>query len=162
MFSLLFKNRHVDSSSLLESSLYDESRFYRAFVKDLKNARNEVIIESPYLTRKRAKDFTPVLRKLLKRGVVVHVHTRNPNHHDENLRAQGWASFYHLKSLGVKVKLHNNLPHRKVAIIDGLVLWEGSLNILSQCNSREIMRRTESEALCTQMVKFTGIKKRLW
>ena len=34
--------------------------------------------------------------------------------------------------------------HQKVAIIDDRICWEGSLNILSFANSRELMRRFES------------------
>lgn len=48
---------------------------------------------------------------------------------------------------------------RKIAVIDGRILWEGSLNILSQGNSREVMRRIESEELTKQMVRFLGLHR---
>ncbi len=38
--------------------------------------------------------------------------------------------------------------------LDRNVLWEGSLNILSQTYSREIMRRIESEQLTLEMFNF--------
>jgi hypothetical protein len=63
------------------------------------------------------------------------------------------------KAAGIKIKLFTDMRHRKLAIVDGLILWEGSLNILSQNNSREIMRRTQSQELCSQMAKYTGLKK---
>lgn len=50
------------------------------------------------------------------------------------------------------------MRHRKLAIIDGCILWDGSLNILSQAHSKEIMRRPNSAILCKQMASFT----RLW
>ena len=54
------------------------------------------------------------------------------------------------------------MRHRKLAIIDGQILWEGSLNILSQVLSREIMRRTNSIELAHQMIQFTKINNRFW
>ncbi|HPF30831.1 MAG TPA: hypothetical protein PLO25_00775 [Candidatus Saccharibacteria bacterium] len=48
--------------------------------------------------------------------------------------------------------------HRKLVIIDG-ILWEGSLNILSQNDSCELMRRMQPEELVKEMLRFTGLKK---
>lgn len=39
------------------------------------------------------------------------------------------------------------------------VLWEGSLNILSQHDSCEVMRRIHSERLANEMIKFIGINR---
>ncbi len=161
MFSFI-RNRSVNSSGLMRSSLYDEKRFYDAFKKDIKRAKKEIIIESPYMTCRRTNELMPVFSKLMKKGVKIRINTRFPGHHDELLRIQAWMAYKKLKSLGIKVSLCNDLRHRKLAIIDGSTLWEGSLNILSQSNSREIMRRTESEELCRQMIRYTALKRWYW
>jgi hypothetical protein len=57
-------------------------------------------------------------------------------------------------SLGVKVALCEGGHHRKLAIIDRRITWEGSLNILSHCRSREFMRRIESRRLAEELFKF--------
>jgi hypothetical protein len=44
--------------------------------------------------------------------------------------------------------------HRKLAILDKKILWEGSLNILSQIYSREIMRRIDNQDLTLEMFNF--------
>jgi phosphatidylserine/phosphatidylglycerophosphate/cardiolipin synthase-like enzyme len=160
MFSL-FAHR-TNPNGLLTSKLYDEKRFYVAFTHDIKKARHEVIIESPYLTCRRASELLPTFERLIRRGVSVRINTRNPNHHDQYLRHQAWQVVYKLRSSGVKVKLYNDYRHRKVAVLDRQILWEGSLNILSQNNSREVMRRTHSEELCRQMIKFTGLNRWYW
>ncbi|HUD07262.1 MAG TPA: phospholipase D-like domain-containing protein [Candidatus Saccharimonadales bacterium] len=158
----LLNFRKVNASVLLKSKLYDETHFYDAFTKDLKHAKQEVIIESPYLTCKRANELAPVFRKLIRKGVRVHVNTRNPNHHDKYLRIQAWIALKKLKDSGVKVRLYNDMRHRKLAILDNTILWEGSLNVLSQNNSREVMRRTESKELCRQMISFAKLKRWYW
>lgn len=158
----IFRKKTVQGSGLLQSKLYDEATFYSAFMGDLRNAKNSVIIESPYLTEKRALQFTKLLKKLKKRGVKVRINTRNPHHHDKVLEIQAWRAMKVFRQYGVKVCLYNDMRHRKLAIIDGHILWDGSLNILSQARSKEIMRRTDSTVLCQQMASFTRLWNRYW
>ncbi len=157
----MFKLRKVDSSPLLSSKLYDERSFYTAFSKDFKQARHEVIIESPYITKRRSSELAPLCKKLSERGVNVKILTRNPDHHDSNLRAQAWIGIKILRDAGVRVFSCDDLRHRKIAVIDDEILWEGSLNMLSHSNSRELMRRTQSKELCEQIFKFTSVKRDL-
>ena len=71
-----------------------------------------------------------------------------------------WATYAiaELQEIGVKV-LFTSGHHRKLAIIDDLVLFEGSLNILSQSDSCEIMRRIEDKVSVLQMLRFIGLEK---
>jgi len=160
MFNLF--RRRTNPAAILTSKLYDESRFYAALTNDLRRAKREVVIESPYLTCKRTNELLPVLAKLVRQGVKVRINTRNHNHHEEYMRIQAWMALKQLRAAGIKVRTCDDYRHRKLAIIDGAVLWEGSLNILSQNNSREIMRRTQSEELCRQMIQFTGLNRWAW
>ena len=154
----LLRHYKASPASLLSSSLYDEQTFYKAFIKDLKYCQEEIIIESPFMTARRVNMLLPVVKKLVKHGVRVTINTRHPKYHDKSLIAQAWVAMESLKSIGVSVRLFNDLRHRKVAVIDNRILWEGSLNILSQHNSREIMRRIESEELIKQVVRFLQLK----
>jgi len=144
-------------AELLDSILYDEDSFYKAFSKDLKHALRNVVIESPYLTVRRTETLLPLFDKLTRYGVRVRIDTRHPSHHDKAMCEQAWQAVDKLRTVGVAVKFYDDRRHRKVAIIDGIVLWEGSLNIMSQSNSREVMRRIQSPALAHQMAKFCGI-----
>lgn len=49
--------------------------------------------------------------------------------------------------------------HRKIAVIDNEVLREGSLNMLSQWDSCEVMRRTESTLLSMLVLRFLGFRE---
>ncbi len=157
---LLFSKSRSDD--LLKSALHTESTFYSSFQRDLKHADREVIIESPFIACKRTESLLPLFKRLTRRGVSVRINTRNPRHHEQELRIQAWQSIKKLRQVGVKVKFYDDMRHRKLAIIDGRILWEGSLNILSQVLSREIMRRTNSIELAHQMIQFTKINNRFW
>jgi phosphatidylserine/phosphatidylglycerophosphate/cardiolipin synthase-like enzyme len=142
-------------NNLLSSSLYDNTTFYKSFVKDLKDTQRSVLIESPFITTKRMSNLLPIFRTLRQQGVRMVVNTRNPEEHGADYQQQ---ALLEMQELDITV-LYTVKHHRKLAIIDGEILWEGSLNILSQNDSCEIMRRTESEALSRQMAGFVEADK---
>jgi len=141
------------------SSLFDESTFYQEFVNDLLNSTKEVIIESPYITTERMRMLKPVFERLISRGIKIYVMTRDPKEHSENLEVQSEEEIHYFEVLGVQVLLCAGNHHRKLAILDRKILWEGSLNILSQNKSREIMRRIENKRLTVEMFDFLKLEK---
>ena len=138
--------------------MYDEQSFYRAFQKDLYSARRNVIIESPFIALRRIEELLPVITKLRRKGVSVTVNTRNPIEHEEEYEMQALVAIEKLQGLGVKV-LYTVKHHRKLAIIDGTVTWNGSLNILSQHDSCEIMWRVASKGIADQLLGFIKLTK---
>ncbi|MGZ6005116.1 MAG: phospholipase D-like domain-containing protein, partial [Candidatus Saccharimonadales bacterium] len=139
-----------------DSSIFDENSFYKSFTKDLSKCRSEVIIESPFMTSRRVSQLLPTLVKLKKKRVKIIVNTRNPEEHDKFMCAEARKSLALLLDSGIQVIFCESL-HRKTAILDRNILWEGSLNVLSQNDSLEVMRRTESNKLAWQMVRFIGL-----
>ena len=138
-----------------ETKLYNEKTFYKQFIEDLVRADREIIIESPFITTSRMDLLYPVFERLLARHIVVYLITRDPVDHDnEFMRDQSTNEILQCKELGVNISLLKGHHHRKLAIIDRKILWEGSLNILSFSNSREIMRRIEGEKHVREMQKF--------
>lgn len=159
MFSLF--NRPVAPVDLLNSKLYDQDSFYPAFLKDLASCHSEVIIECPFITSRRLKTLLPTLEKLKARKVRIAINTRDPRTHDEDYRQEdAHEAISKLQHMGVQV-LYTGNHHRKIAILDRNILYEGSLNILSQNDSCEMMRRIESIQLAWQMVRFIGIDRLL-
>ncbi len=145
-------------TDLFTSCLYDNTSFYPAFQKDLQRAQRSILIESPFITLRRMEALLPVLSRLSERGIRTVVNTKNPNEHDMEYKLQALETIYLLQEMEVKV-LYTVKHHRKLAIIDDEILWEGSLNILSQNDSCEIMRRTVSQQVASEMVRFIGARR---
>lgn len=139
---------------MINSTLFDESTFYPEFTRGLLCASSEVVIESPFITTKRMKTLYPVFDQLIQKNVKVYIFTRDPREHSDSYETQSEREIQRFEELGVQVFLCTGNHHRKLALIDRKVLWEGSLNILSQIKSREIMRRIEDEAAARQMFDF--------
>ncbi|OGK20001.1 hypothetical protein A2866_06345 [Candidatus Roizmanbacteria bacterium RIFCSPHIGHO2_01_FULL_39_8] len=144
---------------MINSSLYDEKTFYQTFSRDLEDYQNEVIIESPYITSERMRTFDHIFQKLLQKGVKIYIFTRDPKEHDDFMEPQSEEIIKWCETVGIQVLLCIGNHHRKLAILDRKVLWEGSLNILSQSHSREIMRRIEDRSATMEMFGFLKLYK---
>jgi phosphatidylserine/phosphatidylglycerophosphate/cardiolipin synthase-like enzyme len=144
------------SPDLLKSELYDDKTFYPAFLKDLTNCGSELIIECPFITRRRLQYLLPTLKMLKDRKVRIVINTKDPHELDEDRRDDAYRTVASLQHKGIQV-IYAHGHHRKLAIIDRSILYEGSLNILSQNRSTEIMRRTESVQLAWQMARFVQV-----
>lgn len=153
----MFK-RHRLRVRLESSDLFDESGFYPAFQSDIRNAHKSVLIESPFLTVRRTQLLLNDFKRLTAKGVEVRVQTRLPEHQTTRMEAEARAAIQILRSVNVRVFICSDMRHRKLAIVDDTILWEGSLNILSQSNSCELMRRTFSERQCHDIIKLTRLK----
>lgn len=140
--------------NLITSKLFDEKTFYKAFIRDLSKAKREVIIESPYITRRRMNILWPIFDRIHLKEVKIYVITRDPREHDGDMKNQSESEITNFEACGVQTLICAGNHHRKLAIIDRKILWEGSLNILSQSNSREIMRRIQGVRSAEEMFNF--------
>lgn len=143
---------------LLNSRLLDQDNFYATFEKDLAKATREVIIESPFISSRRLNHLLPTLRQLAYRRVHIVINTKPVEEQDPEYVGQTEECLRRLQEIGAEILITGG-HHRKFAIIDRQILYEGSLNILSQSDSCEIMRRIHSSQASLQMIDFIGIDK---
>lgn len=155
MFGL---SNYNETDSLLTSKLLDQRTFYGVFIQDLRRAQREVIIESPFLSLKRIATLLPTLQMLRRHKVKIIVNTKPIDEQELEYRQQAELCVTALQEVGIEV-LYTGGHHRKLAIIDKQILYEGSLNILSQNDSCEVMRRIESRELADHMIDFIGVDK---
>ena len=155
---MISKGKVIDASELLsEESLeilrdlpestggsiawYTGDGFYSAFQKDLKKSKNKVMIASPFTMPDATAKWEPILRDLVAKDVEITILTKpaseKKNSEDSNLIHKNLSTF---------VKEVREIPkmHEKLAVLDGKVVWLGSLNILSHYKASEIMVRIES------------------
>ena len=142
------------------SKLFDQTDFYGQFIKDLRDSKSEVIIESPFISASRMEFLYPTFKFLIGRNIPIHIITRDPRDYDnEFMRDQATNEILQSKELGINPIMLSGYHHRKIAIIDRKILWEGSLNILSFNKSKEIMRRIDDKSTTQEMFDFLKIKK---
>ncbi len=100
-----FRPKHRNSQDALESILYNEETFYHRFTKDLLDAKEEVVIESPFITSGRLHTLKPIFEELVSKGINVFVVTKHPGENDEDMNLQSEAGIRYFELLGVQVLL---------------------------------------------------------
>ncbi|MEI6498466.1 MAG: phospholipase D-like domain-containing protein [bacterium] len=143
------------------NNLFNEKNFYRSFINDMLSAKKEVIIYSPFVSKFRTDFLKSTINKLRHRNIEVFIFTRPINEYESLFQPQIECALKHYEEQGVNIFYLKGSIHEKLAIIDREILWEGSLNILSQRASREMMRRNESENSAMQVIHYLGLDKNL-
>lgn len=87
------------------SQLHDEKTFYRAFLRDLEDAKEEVYIESPFITNGRMQTLRSIFEKLMQREVKVYILTRFPDDRDEFMETQVENEIQYFEEIGIQVFL---------------------------------------------------------
>jgi len=158
------RQNEIDAKKLQEMKkldLYNEKTFYRAFVRDMLGAKKEIVIYCPFISRFRSDFFKDTLLKLRHRNVAVFIFTRPLEEHEYMARSEISSALKNYEEYGACIIYLPGYIHQKAAIIDRTVLWEGSLNILSQRESHEMMHRTVDEDFAKQIMLHLGLNKKL-
>ncbi|ROR32575.1 AAA domain-containing protein [Inmirania thermothiophila] len=135
------------------AGVFTEGTFYPAFARDLERATKSIVILSPFATGPGTARWAEALRAAVARGVRVRVVTRPAEEFGVGGTAEVSEVVRGLREIGVTVDLRARM-HEKVAILDGRILWHGSLNILSHRDTSESMLRLKSPAACRQLGRF--------
>jgi phosphatidylserine/phosphatidylglycerophosphate/cardiolipin synthase-like enzyme len=133
--------RDLPESASGSIAWYTGDGFYAAFQRDLKKSKSKVTISSPFTMPDATAKWEPILRDLVAKEVEITIITK-PAAEKKN---SGDSILIH-KNLASFVKEVREVPkmHEKLAVLDGRVVWLGSLNILSHYKASEIMVRIES------------------
>ncbi len=137
---------------------FTEGTFYPAFLQDLRRAERSVVILSPFATDRGTGRWVDDLRGTLARGARVRILTRPPEEPGGGTTDEVTGLVGVLRGLGVTVDLRTRM-HEKIAILDGHILWHGSLNILSHRDTHESMLRIDSAAACEELSRFLSTPK---
>lgn len=119
-----------------EHQVFFHYNFIQALIADLEIAKARVLLQSPFIATKRFAQLKPAIEKCQRRQVRICVflqRTRDPNPFAE-------VNVDMLQYIGIHVTLREKV-HEKLAVIDELIAYDGSLNILSFDESKERMTR---------------------
>jgi len=131
--------------------LLNELEFYPFLDKDISNVIREVVIFSPFVTTSRVLQLTPILKKIKRKNISAVLYTK---HIDEQINPKD--SLRALKILtdhGFEIRIRKRM-HEKIVLIDGVILYFGSLNPFSQCYSKELMIRLVDKKIIRSIHNF--------
>ncbi|MDR1742371.1 MAG: DEAD/DEAH box helicase family protein [Dysgonamonadaceae bacterium] len=131
--------------------IYDAKSFVPVVKNDFAETKNEILIVSPYLRKKRIEEILEEwLKPAVQADVSITVITRPPESYKEPKPINDCINI--LQSV-VSVIQKPNI-HQKFIIIDGRIVWYGNINLLSFGGSEENIMRLESRELAAELAEI--------
>jgi hypothetical protein len=144
----------------LRTALYDQSGFQKVCIADLWAAKHSILIFSGFTTPQRVRTYESIFRAKIAEGVAIRCVTRPPHDNGTIPYEEGRAALDALETMDCIIDTRQH-THEKIVIIDGEILWFGSLNPLSHTShTGEVMARLISRDLAQQMAASVAIKYR--
>ena len=132
--------------------IFDKSNFLPVYNNDILAAEREILIVSPFVTKRRTSQMMQQLEIALRKKVRVMVVTRPPGDFGEKEPIALQPTLDMLQHAGVNVVFRSNI-HQKFALIDQKIVWYGSINLLSFASAEESIMRLESPHLASELLK---------
>ncbi len=137
--------------------IFDNTNFLPVYNNDLLSAAQEVVIVSPFVTRRRALQMLSTLETALAKRVSVVVVTRPTMAYKEKDRPALEKTLASLQVSGVRLLCRANI-HQKFAVTDQKIVWYGSLNLLSYGSAQESLMRLRSPNIAQELLKVISGK----
>src|SRR5690606_895221 len=118
---------------------------------DIARSSTNIELYCPFLDPGPVKKWSTVLTERVRAGVRVVIYTRTIDEQRDAVGADRHRKrIEELRSAGCEVEFRERM-HEKVLIIDGTVLWHGSLNLLANTGPTDLMMRFTDPASCARV-----------
>ncbi|MCG6536206.1 MAG: phospholipase D-like domain-containing protein, partial [Syntrophales bacterium LBB04] len=141
------------AGSLADESMdiiFDNRNFLPVYQNDVINARREIVIVSPFITKRRILQMLPLMRTALEKGIKVVVVTRPATDFRDNQALKEILDM--IQTTGITLVYKSSI-HQKFAVFDQLIIWYGSINLLSFGHSEESIMRLESLNIANELMR---------
>ena len=149
-------NKGYSLDDVKEYMSCNESQFYNYICTDIKHCKSQLIIYSPFMTESRISTLLPLLVDAVNTGVKLVVVTKTLGERKSQEVSAYKKCEQILTSNGAHI-IHKKGMHEKNIFIDGIIMWCGSLNMLSFTgNTGEYMLRIKSNKITQDSMKELG------
>jgi phosphatidylserine/phosphatidylglycerophosphate/cardiolipin synthase-like enzyme len=137
---------------LKESShtIFDNVNFDQVFLKDLANAKSDIVIVSPVISNRRIMQLSHLFANATNTGVKVCV-VALPESETKTNKNTFKRNVDLLKSLGVDFMAVKGV-HQRFAVIDNRIVWYGNMNLMSYGRSNANMMRLTSPEIASELL----------
>ena len=150
--SIGYKAKARNIQDMPTDIIFDKHNFFPVYLTDIENALKQVLIVSPFVTKKRVLQMMQHFNMILKKQVKIIIITRPADDFEGNKKIMLEKIFIILRDAGVQVLFKSNI-HQKFAIIDEKTTWYGSINLLSFGYSEESIMRLASSSIAYELSK---------
>ncbi len=137
--------------------IFNKTTFLPVYSNDIVSAAREILIVSPFVTKKRSLQMLQNLEVAIGNNIKVIVVTRPVTDFKDRGAKALQGTLDSLKNAGIAVIFKSNI-HQKFAVIDQKLVWYGSINLLSYGSAEESIMRLESFNIASELIKSIGVR----
>jgi superfamily II DNA or RNA helicase len=146
-----YKTRPLEQSAEKTSIIHDSKSYFTVFTDDISKATKEIVIASPYMQKNRLTFMVNVLSEAILNGVNVTIVTRPPEDFKESEQDTIAKNIEYLKSANINVVLRSKI-HQKFTVVDGNIMWYGSVSFLAFNKNEESVMRFDSHEIGAELL----------
>jgi len=150
-FAIGYKTKSDVAMPETGNIIFDGISFLPTFQSDLLSAKREVLIVSPFVSKKGIPRILQTLENMVSSGITVKVVTRPADKYKVNDQARVIQVISQLKAHGIGVT-ECAKTHQKFAVIDGRTTWYGSVNLIGFGSVEESIMRLESKSISRELL----------
>lgn len=133
------------------NSIYNNNNFLTVFSNDILAAKNEVVIVSPFISKRRLLQMLELLKNVIVNRVIINLITRPEGDFKEKEKSNLKEMYELIKTAGINIIFKTNI-HQKFAVIDKKIVWYGSINLLSYGTAEESIMRLQSINIANELL----------
>ncbi|MET7736492.1 DUF5710 domain-containing protein [Streptomyces sp. NPDC005402] len=141
----------LSEEELSRPAFFPADEVYKAVEWDIERASTSIELYCPFLDPAPVRKWSALLGRRVSEGVRVVVYTRAAEEQRDDASVERHQQrIDQLRSVGCEVDFRERM-HEKVLILDGTVLWHGSLNLLANSGPTDLMMRFTDPSSCERV-----------
>lgn len=133
------------------NAIFDNHNFMTVFSNDVSSAKSDMVIVSPYMTKKRLNQMMNIFSSGINNGAKLTIITRPESDYKEKDKSAFEDMLNSISSKGASIIFKSNI-HQKFAVIDQRIVWYGSINLLSFGSAEESIMRLDSINIANELI----------
>jgi superfamily II DNA or RNA helicase len=133
------------------NAIFDNHNLMTVFCNDVSSAKSDMVIVSPYMTKKRLFQMMNIFTSGINNGAKLTIITRPESDYKETDKAAFADMLNSIRSTGAAIVFKSNI-HQKFAVIDQRIVWYGSINLLSFGSAEESVMRLDSINIANELI----------
>ena len=136
------------------NSIFDSESYVPVYEKDLKNAVKDIVISSPTLGKYKVHRMIELLKERQEAGIKVTIVTWHPEVYKYGKDEHRIELMELLRNSGFHIELMKE-SCQHYAVIDGEIVWYGSMNLLSKDDVEDNIMRVASKEIAAELLEMT-------
>lgn len=145
-----------NTSKQTVNAIYDGGNYTDVFEQDLIEARKQIVVSSPELTKSKVDRFLYLVKERQEAGCKVTVITMDPQHISYGSPEFCLGLIDAMRENGIQVMVRDEVAEH-FAIIDSELVWHGGMNLLGKEDAWDNLMRIKSAQVAAELLEI-GLK----